>query len=393
MSILAVLGGLKENSVSASNVLRSRVLRLLALVVMALALVAPTTGQAFAAGSPGGVYVLTNQTSGNAVAMYNRAADGTLTLTGTVSTGGLGTGAGLGSQGALALSDDGRWLFAVNAGSNQVSVFEVRSDGLVLTDTVPSGGNRPTSLTFRKGLLYVLNAGASGNITGFTLAHDGRLTPLAGSQRPLSNGGNGAAPAPAQVLFSQNGDVLVVTERSSNLIDVFTLGPDGLAISAAAFPSSGGTPFGAAFTQQNTLVVSEAFGGAAGASAVSSYTASAAGLGVISASAPTGQTAACWMAVSKNGKFAYSANAGSASVSAYQVGNDGSLTLLNGRAGDTGAGTAPIDMATSHDSQYLSVLSARSQNVIAFATDASGGLTPIGSFGGLPLGTGGIVAW
>jgi 6-phosphogluconolactonase (cycloisomerase 2 family) len=195
------------------------------------------------------------------------------------------------------------------------------------------------------------------------------------------------------VSFNPSGDVLVVTERATNLIDVYTLDGDGLATNAAAYPSAGATPFGFAFTQQGTLVVSEAAGGALNASSVSSYAVSPAGLQLVTPSAPTGETAACWIAASKNGKFAYSANAGSASVSSYRVGQDGDLTLIAGKAGDTGAGTAPVDMATSHNSQYVYVLSARSQNVIVFAAGNDGSLTPLGTFGGLPAGSAGIAAW
>jgi 6-phosphogluconolactonase (cycloisomerase 2 family) len=166
-----------------------------------------------------------------------------------------------------------------------------------------------------------------------------------------------------------------------------------MATGPTAYPSSGATPFGFAFTQQGTLVVSEAAGGAVNGSSVSSYAVSPAGLQVVTPSSPTGETAACWIAVSKNGKFAYSANAGSASVSSYRVGQDGSLALIAGKAGETGAGTAPVDMATSHNSQYVYVLSARSQNVIVFAAGNDGSLTPIGTFGGLPAGSAGIAAW
>src|SRR3989442_8703623 len=124
---------------------------------------------AAADGAPGAVYTLMNLTSGNAVAVFARAADGTLTVAGTVPTGGIGTGSGLGSQGALALSEDGRWLFAVNAGSNDVSIFRVTPTGLSWTSRIPSGGTKPISVTVHDKLLYVLNGGGSGNIAGFAL--------------------------------------------------------------------------------------------------------------------------------------------------------------------------------------------------------------------------------
>src|SRR2546430_1610129 len=133
---------------------------------------------------PGAVYTLTNQVAGNAVAVFTRGADGRLTSAGTVATGGTGTGAGLGSQGAVVLSDDGRRLFAVNAGSNDVSVFTVGAAGLSLASRTSSGGTLPVSLTVHGNELYVLNAGGSGNISGFTVDNSGGLTPIAGPPPP-----------------------------------------------------------------------------------------------------------------------------------------------------------------------------------------------------------------
>src|SRR5436305_1920706 len=78
-------------------------------------------GAALARGNVGAVYTLTNAAAGNRVAVFDRASDGALTPAGTYSTGGLGSGDGLGSQGALALSQGNKWLFAVNAGSNEIS--------------------------------------------------------------------------------------------------------------------------------------------------------------------------------------------------------------------------------------------------------------------------------
>jgi 6-phosphogluconolactonase (cycloisomerase 2 family) len=107
---------------------------------------------------------------------------------------------------------------------------------------------------------------------------------------------------------------------------------------------------------------------------------------------PTGQTAACWIAVSKNGKFAYSTNAGSGSVSAYRVGTDGSLSLIAGDAGITGNGTSPIDASVSNDGQFLYVLNGGTHNISAFAVQADGTLVSIGTFEGLPVGSAGIVS-
>jgi 6-phosphogluconolactonase len=376
-----------------STGLRQLVTRLLLVLAVLAPLSLTGIGAATAApGVAGRVYVLGNEASGNAVLAFDRAADGTLQAAGQFATGGLGTGAGLGGQGALVLSDDGRWLFAVDAGSNQISVFSVRPDGLVFVDVVASGGETPTSLTLNGPWLYVLNAGGSGNITGFTVGDDGHLQALPGSTQPLSNAGVGAAPGPAQVSFSPDGEVLVVTEKATNLIDVYPVGNSGAAGAPASYPSAGETPFGFAFSLQGTLVVSDAFGGAAGASALSSYRIEDGQLENISAAVPTNQTAACWVVISGNGKYAYTTNAGSGSISSYRISQDGSIQLQDSRAGETGDGSKPVDMAFSHNSRYLYALNSGAHTVAIFAASGDGSLTSSGSVA-VPASASGIAAW
>ena len=341
--------------------------------------------------SPGAVYTLTNAPGGNAVAVFQRAAGGKLTLTGTVSTGGLGTGAGLGSQGPIALSQNGRWVLAVNAASNTISALKVdRSGNLRLIDTVASGGTLPISLTINKNLVYVLNAGGNGNIAGFKLNEGGHLQPLAASTRPLSGNSTG----PAQVSFSPNGKLLVVTEKATNKLDTYTVDKDGRAQGPATFTSAGTTPFGFAFAGDN-LVVSEAFGGAVNQSAASSYRVSRNGrLEVVSASAPTFQTAACWVGVTPNGKYAYTANAGSSSLTGYRVAEDGKLIPLNadGRTGVIAPGSGPQDVSVSGNGRYLYVIDGRVGKISAFEIQRNGQLVALEDAGGLPVGSVGIAA-
>ena len=168
--------------------------------------IALTTPIVEAANSNGAVYVLSNQPTGNDVLVFARHADGTLSAPVSVGTGGNGTGGGLGSQGAVVLDGSGRHLYAVNAGSNSITSFRVRPNGLERVGVVDSGGVMPTSIAVDGDLVYVLNAGGAGLITGFT-AHDGDLEPIAGSTRPLS----AAATAPAQVSFTPDGEQLIVT--------------------------------------------------------------------------------------------------------------------------------------------------------------------------------------
>jgi 6-phosphogluconolactonase len=352
---------------------------------MALAALAVVAGPAMASGRSA-VYTSTNGAAANQVLAFDRAGNGSLAPAGSFATGGSGTGGGLGNQGALALSGGGRFLYVVNAGSDSLSTFAVRPGGLRLRGTIPSGGDQPISLTVRRGLLYALNAG-NGTISGFTGARGGALAPLPGSTEPISGAG------PAQVEFSKGGDVLVVTNKATNTIDTFAVGSDGTPGPAQSQPSQGDTPFGFGFDKRDHLIVSEAFGGAAGASAVSSYSVDSGGLlSTISASVPDNEAAACWVAITRNGRFAYTTNTGSGSISSYAISQDGTLSLLEQVAAATGAGSAPTDMAQTASSRVLFALLPGRDSVAAYRVAADGGLTPIDEAGGVPASATGLAA-
>ena len=361
--------------------------RLLLTAVFLLALVGGITSPAAAASLSafGTVFTSTNAVSGNQVLVYDRSSDGSLSFQGAYATGGTGTGAGLGSQSSLTLSHNNHLLFVVDAGSNQISSFAVNESGLELVDVVSSGGTMPVSLTSYKDWLYVLNAGGSGNISGFAVGQDGSLSPLAGSTQPVSNGGVGAAPALAQIAFSSDGSTLVVTEKSTNLIDTYAV-ENGLASAPVSNPSAGLTPFGFAFDRHGHAIVSEAASGA-----VSSYQVDKHGFNVISATVVNSQAAACWIAISNNGKYAYTTNAGSGSISSYNLAEDGSLTLLNATAGITGPGSSPVDMAFSNNGQTLYALANGAHTISIFQMNADGSLTPQGTVS-VPVGAIGLIA-
>jgi len=332
------------------------------------------------------VYTLTNQVAGNAVAVFDRAADGTLTAAGTIATGGTGTGGGLGSQGAVAVSDDGRRLFAVNAGSNDVSVFSVGPAGLSLASRTASGGTLPISLTVHGDVLYVLNAGGDGNISGFTVGTSGGLTPIHGSTRSFS----GTNVGPAQVSFSPDGRQLVVTEKTTNLLDVFPVNARGVTGERTSVASAGGTPFGFAFGPRNLVFVSEA----AAPGSASSYLLGRGGdLRVVSGAVLTHRGAPCWAVVTEDGRFGYTGN-GSGSVSGFAIARDGSISLV-----DADGATAVViggvnDIALSKNSRYLYVLQTGGPQAIhAFRIQADGHLTPLGPIAGLPAGTRGLAAF
>ena len=334
---------------------------------------------------PRAVYTLTNQVSGNAVAVFARSGDGTLTAAGTFATGGAGTGAGLGSQGAVTLSDDGRLLFAVNAGSNDVSVFQVDPQGLSLVSRTPSGGTLPISVTVSRNVVYVLNAGGAGNITGFSVGSTGGLTPIAGSTRSLSAANVG----PAEVSFSPDGRQLVVTEKSTSLLDVYPVDKNGVAGELTSSTSAGGTPFGFAFGPRNLLFVSEA----AAPGSASSYALSGSGdVRVISGAVLTHHGAPCWAVVTADRRFGYTGN-GSGSVSGFSIAPNGSIRLL-GDGATALIGNGVNDIALSANSRYLYVLQTGGARAIhAFRIQNDGSLRALGPVGGLPAGIQGLAAF
>ncbi|HSM16251.1 MAG TPA: beta-propeller fold lactonase family protein [Gemmatimonadales bacterium] len=338
----------------------------------------------------GAVYLMTNAAGPNEVLVFHRAADGSLTAGAPVATGGDGTGSGLGNQGALALTNNGRILLVVNAGSDNVSSFRVTPGGLELAAVASSGGDQPISLTVHGNLVYVLNAGSPNSISALRLGNDGSLDPIAGSSRPLS----GANVGPAQVGFSPDGNVLAVTEKGTNLITTYSVGPDGLASAPTSFSSATPTPFGFSFDRKGHLIVSEAVGGATDAATVSSYAVSSDGsLTIIDGAVPTTETAACWIAISANSRFAYTTNTGSGTLSGFSIDHGGNLTLLDadGVTGDAGTGSRPLDAAFSSGGRYLYVLASGASEIVVFAIDAHGGLTELPGVS-LPAGANGMAA-
>jgi 6-phosphogluconolactonase len=385
---------------------------MLSLLVLSLLLSVPVVAQA--QDEPGAVYAMTNADD-NEIVVYHRAADGTLTLAGTFATGGSGETTApddpLGSQGPLLLlSPDHRFLYAVNAGSDTISVFQIDQDNLTLLQVIESHGDLPVSLTVHNNLLYVLNARAQevgsdrfGNIAGFTRDTNGHLTFLDDSIRWLNADIPDDRPfflnSPAQVGFNPLGDKLVVTvkEATSTLVDpeilVFAVDGDGLP-SPSPVTNKTNVPFGFTFDDLNNLLAVEPFGKAGFppglTGAVSSYRITAGGgLDLITGTESNKQVATCWIAITTNTRFAYTTNNGGdgpgnpGTISSYKVGSDGSLSLISEIAARTG--NAPIDLAITPNNQYLYNVNALDGTVSMFRIDQSNGsLISLGEIGGLP---------
>jgi 6-phosphogluconolactonase len=194
------------------------------------------------------------------------------------------------------------------------------------------------------------------------------------------------------VSFDPRGELLVVTEKDTNLIDTYEVGRSGRPGVIEPQQSAGTTPFGFAFDRRGRLIVSEAFGGAPDQSAVSSYEVDDGLIDTITPSAPTTETAACWIVVTGNGRFTYTTNTDSASISGYRIERDGELRLLDpdGKTADTGP--MPIDMALTTGSRFLYALNSGDGTISGFRVRADGALNPIGGASGLPEGANGLAA-
>ena len=334
------------------------------------------------------VFVMTNSAEKNEVVGFIRNADGSLQEGRSFATGGRGSGGGtdpLESQGSLVLSTDHRLLFAVNGGSGDITVFAVHGPELSRIERVASGGSFPNAIAQQGNLVYVLNSGGGSHVTGFRLEQNGKLARIPGATSYLTtNIARGGSLA-----FSPDGRFLVVTEKATNLLDVFPVNADGTLGERVTTTSAGPGLFAVVFAPNGAAIASET-GAAGGLSAISSYAVSPNGsLTPITSSLSTAGAATCWQAVTPDGRFVYSSNSATATISGFAIGNDGSLTALAGTVVATLApGAANLDVAISSDGQYLQTLNSRAGTVSTFHINQDGTLTFVGEINGVTANAG-----
>jgi 6-phosphogluconolactonase (cycloisomerase 2 family) len=364
------------------------------LLAFGAAVAAPAVASAHSSRA-GFVYVNDNTAGTNTVAAFVRHPDGGLTpVPGSpFNAGGSGSGAGLASQGAIQVSTDGRYVLAVDAGSNQISVLRTERSGaleLVQGGVVSSGGAQPVSVAEHDGLVYVANAGGTeSNYTGFALTDGGHLRPLKGSTVSLP-----ASAQPGDVLFNSTGTSLIGTRVGTSQIDSFRVAFDGRLIAAlgSPFAAQGVGPFGSEFrpTNPNQLFVSNAHN-AAGDGTISAFRVARDGTLSSIGSSPFGdqQTAPCWVEISHDGEFLFTVNTGSGSISRYSIAPEGTLTLLGSTQVSSQAGVGAVDARLSTDGRTLYVDESRVDTLGVFAVNG-GQLTEQGTValpaGGTPAG-------
>lgn len=399
-----------------------------------------STGNAMAAeedekeATSGRVYAMANRASENTILVFQRDKDGTLTLIQEVSTGGRGSGPGelpapfppvpagnsTTTQDELVMTEDGRFLLAVNAGSDEISVLAVTDNGLELVDKTFSAGKVPLSIAVKKGLVYVMNEGElsqsifgiAPTIAGFFLDREGKLHPIPNSIRVTGN----PDASPADIVFSPDGKWLIITDKFAGiLIHILHVDEDATTHEVASYVANAPSPFGMAFTRDKILAVVEANAsvvngrriGVNNGSSTSSYRFNEDGtLEPISVAVPTRQTVACWIRFTPDSRFAYVTNTGSGTVSSYQVSKEGELSLLASVAADAGSPfSEPTDVDITPDGKFLYIISSmggekqfilpippNAGEVRGFRIGEDGSLTPVTTVSGFPISIAGLVA-
>lgn len=324
------------------------------------------------------VFAQTDNTLGNQVVAYRRADDGTLSWAGVYSTGGLGgvlSGSvvdHLASQGSLTYDSRHALLFAVNAGSDTISVFSVDGDRLALRQVPWSGGSFPVSVAVHGDVAYVLNALDGGSVQGYRIA-GGKLSLVPAWHRALGLDPH-ATPqftnTPGQVGFTGDGTQLIVTTKADgNAVDVFRLDRTGGLLGAPVVnPEPTTVPFGFTAAGPRELFVAQS-----GPNAVATVAIGRDGTATVKGATGTGQTATCW--VTRVGGFLYASNAGGNSVSGFRIGADNLLDFPTTTPTDPGT----VDSAASADGKYLYVQTGGNGIIDEFKIGDDGSLTAIGT--------------
>ncbi len=269
---------------------------------------------------------------------------------------------------------------------------------LVPGGVVSSGGVDPVSVAVHGNLVYVANADASApNITGFTLNWGGQLQPLAGSTVSFP-----ANSQPGDVLFNSTGTNLVTTLVGSSTIASYSVAPDGLVSAAAGspFPAQGLGPFGSEFrpTNPRQLFVSNAHNTAPDSGTVSAFDVASGGTLSSIGTSPFAddQMAPCWVEISHDGRYLFTVNTASGTVSRYSIAYNGALTLLGSTTVGAMGGVGAVDARLSPDGRTLYVDESKADAVGAFGVEG-GNLTELpGSPFSLPAGAtpaGMVVTW
>jgi 6-phosphogluconolactonase (cycloisomerase 2 family) len=403
------------------------------------------TGPAFAENST--FYVVTNKSNGNSVIRYSQSETGQYQMIGEFKTGGIGTGDleipalkkdeshplangddPLISANAIAATEDRRFVVVVNPGDSTISLMAV-TDNLSLksVNTVMASDRFPVSVAIYKDMVVAASVGndnSSGSIAAFRIV-EGRLKAVDDSSRDLKA-------RPSTIAFSSDGEHVIVNELVTGKIKIFAVSEGTLSIEPVSMIDSPRTlknrfqaiPVGFAVRGNggdDVLIMSEArfltpdyklreekgrvvqsplYSWQTGS--VSTYKLTDDGMiSLVSGDILTGKAiesgeiANCWVALSKNGRTLYAANALSSSISTFDIDNSGQATLTNSTAfKDVGEALFFSDLAVSHNGEQLYQLIGNTGQVIIFDIQENGNLKLSQTVSGLPkLGSYGMLVY
>jgi 6-phosphogluconolactonase len=332
-------------------------------------------------------FVMSNNADKNQVIEFVHASDGTVVAKETFDTEGRGTGGvndPLEAQGSLTLSADRSLLFAANAGSGDISVFQVIGQRLFFLNRQPSLGSNPVAIAQSQNRVYVLNQGGAGSVVGFQMGFGGKLFPIANSTAFLSANAVGAS----SISISPDGQTLAVVERLTNNIDTFHINPNGTLGTLVVNPSAGVGAFSGRFAPDGKLIVSET---GSTLSAISSYTVNSNGkLSAVTQSLTTNGSANCWNAIAPNGAFVYASNAGTSNISGFSIAPSGALTALTSSSvvASNPENATNLDITISGDGKFFYSLNAMVGTVGVFAIQSNGTLKEVDEIPGFTAAVG-----
>lgn len=245
------------------------------------------------------------------------------------------------SDSQLKITSDGKFLLAINPGTNTIAVFQIGEDGLLTPvpgSPFPSGGQTPSSIEIKGKYVFVVNKSTdfshtitqAPNYTTFTIDNNGKLAPVAGSTLVTTVGSS-----PSQALLSNDGKFLF----GSDWLGFMLMPPAGtlrsFTIHEGKLTTVAGTPYilpaadGGALglwqnPKSNTLYVGFPVAGKVGVFNINPSS------GALSfETAVTAGAAACWIRNNKEGDRMYVLNSGENTVGVYNTSNPKAPVLLN----------------------------------------------------------------
>jgi hypothetical protein len=358
----------------------------------------------------GAVYFMTNEANGNFIVSSAIGVDGKITPTSAVYTGGKG------GHGKPATGDAGpdplftqdsvkvgnNFLFAVNAGSNSLSMFKINeanpTDIRLVGMPVDTQGEFPVAVAFspKMNMACVVNGGAVDGVSCFSVDENKGLAPMVNSTRALNlkqtTPPTGPPNTVSDIIFNEDETKLLVSVKgippTPGRISAFDVDPKDGSLSETSVdstPSQGGVvPFSMTnIPGKNALLNTDAAVGFA----VYDFSKGADAAATSTIIPIEGQGATCWSNFSnKTGTF-FLTDIVTSTVTEVKVDDNltGSIVKQYPLAADSG--TIDNAIATINGNDFLYVLSANATSIDVMSLPAAGEATSLQTVYFSPLAT------